>query len=671
MGREKSEAFKTMTEEDVRALVHELQVHQIELEMQNEELQHAFLEAEELRTKYLDLYDFAPVGYFTLDESGTILEVNLAGAKLLGLERRSLVGRRFQLFVASDARAEFHVFSRRVFESDGKKTGELKLLKDGESPLYALMEGISVTDAQGAGKLMRIAVMDITSRIRAEEELQESEAKYSSLVEQAGDGVLIVQDELIKFANRAFALNHGYTVEEVLGKCFFELMAPECRDESTEKQGRRLTGDKIPNYQTRALCKDGTTRDVEVSTDVILYHGRPAVMGIVRDVTERKKLEEELIKLHKLESIGVLAGGIAHDFNNLLMGVLGNIALAKVSQRLEPDTLERLNRAEKAALQAKHLTARLLTFAKGGAPIRDVVQISELIEEMACFAVRGSNVRCEFFIADDLWPVQVDEGQISQVFNNLALNAQQAMPQGGTIDIRARNVFVEGEEHLPLKAGTYVRISFEDHGIGIPKEDLQRIFDPYFTTKQAGRGLGLTIVYSVIQKHAGYIDVETKPENGTTFHIFLPAAKGVVESRVEEDRHYGLPSGEGKILLMDDDEAVRNVGGEILKHLGYKVGLAGNGAEAVKRYAEARESGQPFDVVILDLTIPGEMGGKETMEKLLKIDPAVRAIVCSGYSNDPIMTEYAKFGFRGVIAKPYEPEELGKTLCRIIAGTEE
>jgi CheY-like chemotaxis protein len=380
-------------------------------------------------------------------------------------------------------------------------------------------------------------------------------------------------------------------------------------------------------------------------------------------------MEEELLRVEKLESIGILAGGIAHDFNNILTAILANIALAKMHPNAVDQSFERLVKAEKAALRAKDLTQQLLTFSKGGTPIKKTVSIAELIKESTSFALRGSNVRCEFSILDDLWPVEVDEGQMSQVINNLIINADQAMPEGGIIKVSAENMTVGAEEVLPLREGKYVKISIDDQGIGIPEEHLQKIFDPYFTAKQKGSGLGLATTYSIIKRHDGYITVDSKLGVGTTFYIYLPASEKELLTKKDTEE---IPLvGKGKILVMDDEEMIRDAGGGILSHLGYEVEFARDGAEAIEIYKQAKESDQPFDVVIIDLTIPGAMGGKEAIQKLLVIDPEIKAIVSSGYSNGSIITDFKQYGFSAILPKPYEVKELSKTLHTLIMGKSE
>ncbi|MGE5446330.1 MAG: ATP-binding protein [Ignavibacteriales bacterium] len=377
-------------------------------------------------------------------------------------------------------------------------------------------------------------------------------------------------------------------------------------------------------------------------------------------------MEEELLKAQKLESIGVLAGGIAHDFNNLLTAILGNIYLTKITTDSKNDSkmYKRLTEAEKACFRAKDLTQRLLTFSKGGAPVKKVTSIKELIKDSASFAVSGSDVRCEFHISEDLWKVEVDEGQISQVINNVVINAEQAMPEGGVIRVRAENVNVGLGDGLPLKEGKYVRITIEDEGIGIPQEHLPKIFDPYFTTKHSGSGLGLAAVYSIIRSHDGYIGVKSELGAGTKIYIYLSASEKELLAKV--DIKEGSVKGRGKVLLMDDEDMVRGVAGGMLNQIGYEVEFARDGREAIELYTRAREENRSFDLVIMDLTIPGGMGGKEAIKRLIDIDPQVMAIVSSGYSSDPVMSEYKDYGFRGVLCKPYSIKDLTAILYTVL-----
>jgi signal transduction histidine kinase/CheY-like chemotaxis protein len=381
---------------------------------------------------------------------------------------------------------------------------------------------------------------------------------------------------------------------------------------------------------------------------------------LLKEMSERQHMEEELLKIQKLDSVGVLAGGIAHDFNNILTSILGNISVAIMHTTPQSEISQILTNAEKAALRAKDLTMQLLTFSKGGAPLRTSASITDLIKDSTNFILRGSNVKCEFSLPDDLWPVEIDEGQMSQVINNLIINADQAMPGGGNIEISATNVMIRPGDLIPLKKGKYIKVSIKDHGKGITKRNLTRIFDPYFTTKRSGSGLGLSVAYSIVKKHEGYITVTSEPGKGTTFYIYIPASREKIP--VKRALKENLYVGKRNILVMDDEKSVRETLSTMLKKLGCEVVCVNDGAEAIIMYKQSKETGKPFDVVIMDLTIPGGMGGQETIKKLLEIDPEVKAIVSSGYSNDPIMSHYQAYGFSSVIAKPYRITELSKIL---------
>lgn len=395
--------------------------------------------------------------------------------------------------------------------------------------------------------------------------------------------------------------------------------------------------------------------------------GRVVRLEIASDITERKTLEEERQRSHKLESVGILAGGIAHDFNNLLTAVMNNIYVAKRDTDSESRAHSRLEEAEKAIMRASRLTQQLLAFAKGGSPVTHSTSIAAVLQESAEFVLRGSNSRCELAISKNLWPVEVDEGQISQVFQNLIINADQSMPEGGIIRIGAENVVANQGTDLPLQEGKYVKIIIQDQGMGISEDNMDKIFDPYFTTKESGRGLGLAITFAIIRNHGGHISAESRVGCGTTFNIYLPAS-GEKTEKHEPDEGAALV-GTGKILIMDDDAMVRNSLGEMIATFGYKVTLVKDGQEAIEIYAKAMKSGEPFNAVILDLTVPGGMGGKEAIRKLCEIDPNIISIVSSGYSNDRVLANYKKYGFSDVIVKPYKPRQLKETLRKALTGS--
>ena len=420
---------------------------------------------------------------------------------------------------------------------------------------------------------------------------------------------------------------------------------------------------------TALIRKDGT--EIIIADSGAPIRDRESnIIGVVlvfRDITAQYRMEQEMQKMEKLESLGVLAGGLAHDFNNLLTSIIGNVSLAKMTIGIDHKSFGRLTDAEKAAQRATDLTHQLLTFAKGGAPIKKVASIADIVKEAVNFALSGSSVNCVYSIPANLWNTEVDKGQMTQVFNNLIINAIHAMPSGGTVHIAFENISIAAEEVLSLNAGDYVRITFRDEGIGIPEQHLVRIFEPYYTTRQTGSGLGLSTVFSILKRHEGHIAVKSEVGVGTTFNIYIPALKDSVSSECETVQ--GIKPGKGKILIMDDELLIRNVSGEILTALGYEVGFARDGKEAIDEYKKAENDGKPFDLVIMDLTIPGGMGGKEAVAKLHESFPDAKVIVSSGYSVDPIMSEYKKYGFSGVISKPYNANQVSETISKILEGS--
>jgi PAS domain S-box-containing protein len=524
----------------------------------------------------------------------------------------------------------------------------------------------------GSTVFFAIRVFPLRALREALGSLYEEKERAQVTLRSIGDGVITTDAEgKVVLINGIAERLTGWTQREAEGKPLtevFHIINEKTRERCENPVDKVLREGKIVDLanHTALIARDGTERII-ADSGAPIRDERGKIIGVVlvfRDATEKQKMEEEILKAGKLESVGILAGGIAHDFNNILTAITGNISLAMRDVKPADAIFRRLADAESACMRAKDLTYQLLTFSKGGAPVKKTVSISEIIEDSARLALAGSNVRCTISMPDDLLPADVDEGQISQVINNLLINAVEAMPGGGVITVRAENLTAGKGDALPLAYGRYIKISIQDQGTGIPPGHLQKIFDPYFTTKQKGSGLGLAICYSIVKKHDGHISVESVLGSGTTFSIYLPASSNEIP-RKKDSREEPI-RGAGKILVMDDEAIVRDVTGQILKHLGYDVEFAGDGSEAIELYRKAKESGKPFDLVIMDLTVPGGMGGKEAIRRLIEIDPDVRAIVSSGYADNLVMSDFRQYGFKGVVAKPYKIQQLALVLQNVL-----
>jgi signal transduction histidine kinase/CheY-like chemotaxis protein len=501
-----------------------------------------------------------------------------------------------------------------------------------------------------------------TALKKALERAESEKSKSDAILAAIGDGISIQDTDLtILYQNDT----HKKMVGDHIGKFCYK--AYEHKSEPC--QGCPLIEsfhDGNVHKAERSTPTDKGTLYVEITASPLINQRGDIYAGIevVRDITSRVKMTEEIVRAQKLESIGLLAGGIAHDFNNLLTALLGNISLAKTYADSNDKVIAKLKAAEKASLRARDLTQQLLTFSKGGAPVKRVMNINELVRDSANFSLRGANVKCRFALSDDLWPVQVDQGQLSQVANNLVINADQAMPEGGIMAVSTENVILSSGNQMLLDPGKYILVTFADQGHGIDAEDLPRIFDPFFSTKEGGTGLGLATAFSIAKNHGGHITVESSPDSGTKFFVYLPATEVQFEDSPINDE--AIYSGKGKVLIMDDDDAVRTLALEMLAHLGYKVIATSNGEEALSIYEAAIREKDPFDALILDLTVPGRMGGCETGRKILGINPTAKILISSGYSNDPVMANYEKYGFCGIVPKPYKIEGMSKKLHDIL-----
>jgi PAS domain S-box-containing protein len=513
---------------------------------------------------------------------------------------------------------------------------------------------------------------EIKERVRAEQELVRERDRAQGYLKVAR--VMFV---LIDLQGRVVLINRkgceilGYEESEVLGRDWFAGFVPEETRDSVRSVFDDLIAGKIESdtpFENTVITKSGERRTIAWQ-NTVLRDEKGRITGTLssgEDVTERRRMEEELTRTQKLESLGIMAGGIAHDFNNLLVAVLGNLSLAMELRPADKVVQEMLLDAEKAGLQMKNLTQQLLTFSRGGAPIKKITPLAPLIRDAAGFALRGSSVRCTYSIPKDLWASELDTGQIGQVIHNVVINAIQATEKGGTIHIAAKNVELPEKNNVQLGPGRYVQLSVEDHGSGVRESDIDKVFDPYFTTKSAGSGLGLAISYSIVQKHGGSIILESEYLRGTVCSILLPASSSNKSPVRESKQRSGLLK--GRVLIMDDEAAVRKVLGSMVERLGLTVGYAENGQAAIEEYENAQSKGIPYDLLIMDLTIPGGMGGQEAIKGLLELDPEVKVIVSSGYSEDPVMANYREFGFSGVLSKPFRMRELREVLWQITTG---
>ena len=673
--REKAEALlqEKLSIEDVLEdnkiprILHELRVHQIELELQNEELRRTQSELQNTQKKYFDLYNFAPVGYFTFDEHGVMVGVNLTAAKLLNRDRNQLQNKPFLVYLDTSTRPIFFEHLDMVFETKKRQSCELTLQRSNNDKVYLYVDSIAAKE--GGKWYCRSIMTDITTLRKTKIELASEKERLRVTLHSIADGVIAtdIKGQII-LINRMAEKITGWSQREAEGRALSDVY--DIADEPIDKISVNpvyhvlQTGGNIDTHNETILTTKDGRQCLTANSGAPIRDAKSNIVGAVlvfRDVTKQKKMEEELLKTQKLESMGILAGGIAHDFNNILASILGNVSLAKMKTTQDSPIYENLSRAESASIQASDLTQQLLTFAKGGSPIKETKALNKLITTSVNFTVRGSNVLPRIKVADNLWSVEIDGGQINQVLNNLIINAYQAMPAGGVVTVTAENIELSGQDAVPLTAGKYVKIIVQDQGEGIPKKYLSKIFDPYFSTKEAGNGLGLASAYSIIQNHAGYLQVSSEEGIGSVFTFYLPAS--IKEALPSNEVGESVPlTGEGHILVMDDEEMIRDFLQTLLIELGYRVSLAKNGQEAIDLYQQVKESSQPFDAVIMDLTIPGGMGGKETIQTLLKIDPQIKAIVSSGYSNDPVMSDYKRYGFKGMVPKPYDVRKISECL---------
>lgn len=588
--------------------------------------------------------------------------LNPSAAKLLDAEPEKLVGEIFPFSVSDGESTELEIPDAndqiRIVELNA-----VDLIWEGESALLVILR-------------------DITKRRTAELGLKREKERLSVTLDSIADAVIATDEtgaveRLNEEATKLTGIDNSAAVGKPLNE-ILKLQHPKT-GKYLEDPTKTLMEPDFSEISTKLGLPlkraDGEILQVTAETRCILDDEgrRHGCVTVLRDITQQKKAEEELFKAEKLSSISLLAGGIAHDFNNMLTAILGNISMVRIEMDEGDKHSDKLIAAEKAALQAKSLTQQLLTFSKGGTPALEVTTVSEMVEECAQFILRGSNVKCSVEKENSLWAVDADKGQISQVVNNLIINADQAMPDGGSICIFMRNQQVRHAEVPALDSGPYVCIEVKDEGNGIAPENLKRIFDPYFTTKKDGNGLGLASSYSIINSHKGTITAESTVGTGSVFRVYLPKSQTPIDlPKLKEEKPVSAPAketihrGKGRILVMDDMEAMMMVAGEILTVLGYDVEYSTNGEEAIHAYKEAKDSGKPFDAVVFDLTVPGGMGGEEAADLLIQYDPDLVAIASSGYTTSNVMSDYKNSSFKAVVPKPYRIKEMSDALHEVL-----
>lgn len=544
--------------------------------------------------------------------------------------------------------------------------------KDG-SAVWALVSYKPISDGRGKMTGVLAMVTDITERKLAEEALRESEERFRRVFEDSSQGMAVLgPDFKLSQVNYKLCVMLGYTEDDLLGRSISEFAHPEDVELGSHMFDQMLRGDMTSfNAEKRFYRRDGDIVWVNYTVSLIRDKNGKALHTLcsMEDITERKRMEEELFRAEKHESLGVLAGGIAHDFNNFLTAIMGNLSIISLEAEPESEIAVSVDAAEQAVSLAQRLTSQLLTFSRGDKTSIETVAVENILTDAAGFASRGSNVKCEFDIAEDLRPVDVDVDQILQVFHNIVVNAVQAMPDGGTIKISVANHRLTKDDDSPLDPGDYLLLEIQDEGKGISEENLPRIFDPYFTTKDSGTGLGLAISYSIIRKHDGVLRVQSELGVGTSFHIYLPASKGEISKtpRPALVSH----SGTGRVLVMDDEDLVRLTAARILSRCGYEAVEAADGKEACQLYADALKEGKRFDLALLDLTVHGGQGALDIMPELLKLDPDLKAVVSSGYPDNSVMVDYEKHGFAAAIVKPYHASELCQTVGAVLIGPTE
>jgi PAS domain S-box-containing protein len=644
---------------------------------QSEELAH-FRALQESELRFRTIFNRIPVGIAQVSLDFHFQFANPAYCSMLGYTEEEMVGKHIKDVTHPDV-VESNLNQQEKLvngEIDHYEMEKCFVHKNGHI-LYGLMGASLIRDYSGKPAYTLGTVVDITERKKVEDEIAAEKERLAVTLRSIGDGVITTDmvGRVVVLNKVAEALT-GWSQDEAQGRPLSEVfrIVNELTREPCEDPVAKVlkTGEiiELANH-TSLISKDG--HEIIIADSGAPIRDREnRIIGVVlvfRDETEKRRLNDTMQRAQKLESLGILAAGIAHDFNNLLGGMFGYVDMARecLAQNNSRDADKNLMKSFSVYDRTRDLTRQLLTFSKGGAPVRNVIDLASVIESSAQFALSGTNCVCQLDVENGLWACECDENQIGQVIDNIVINAQQAMPMGGKITVIARNVVKE-----PVKSGAqshgggkFIEIAIKDKGIGISKEMLGKIFDPFFTTKSKGHGLGLATVHSIVVRHDGWIEVESKPGQGTTFHVFLPASKMTISAPVES--HKGQHQGNGKALVMDDEDFIRESTGAMLESMGYEVAMAQDGQEAISLLTRIIKEGNSLALAILDLTIPGGMGGLETIAEIRKIDEKVIAVVSSGYGDDPVVADPSKYGFSAAIVKPFRKNELVELLKRLNA----
>jgi len=656
---------------EVKQTLHELRVHQVELDMQNEELRSAHMEIDAARKRYFDLYDLAPVGYVTVSEKGLIIEANITAANLLGVGRSALVNQPLTRYILKEDQNIYYLRSKQLLKSATPQAFELHMVKkDGTifwGHLDATVQDTLTAEVQAGTPELRIVLTDLTARKQAEQLLQESNERLREVLENALDASYKrnLLTNTYDYLSPVFAQISGYTPDEFRNlpiETVLDIIHPEdlANVEGIIAESISNTDGTPSQLEYRFKHKDGQYRWFRDRFTVTQnMQGHPAArIGSVSDITNRKQMEEELLRARKLESLGVLAGGIAHDFNNLMTVVQGYIELAIMELPANSPAQKMLLTSMSSVHKTQDLTSKLITFSRGGGPVKEGFDATAILRNAVNMKIADTKVRAKFDFKESLWEAEADEFQMKHCFYNLTTNAVEAMPGGGNLAIMVENALIPAGKVPELQEGSYLKITFSDEGSGIPKDILVNVFDPYFTTKkigaQQGLGLGLAVCYSVMKKHGGHITVKSQPGKGTSFVLYLPARPDLAEALPgKKEIKTTSSTSKCRTLIMDDEPQIREIERVYLERMGHEVTDVKDGQEAIDAYKIAFDAGKPFDLVMLDLTVRHGMGGQEAMACLLTIDPKIKAIIASGFVDDPLIEYYADYGFKGALKKPF------------------